>query len=99
MAAKKQPKKESKKESKKELKKEPKKGSKKIKDMLLKGQLVTSDPQTGFQHSLYAGCPECGYACSVSRIERSGAEITRVVFRCTICCEDFDATIEKMFLR
>lgn len=72
---------------------------KRIEEMLSKGQLSIPDPETGFHHSIYASCPKCGDQSSVNRIERSGLSITRVIFRCSICCEDFDAEVDSMFLK
>jgi len=73
--------------------------SQRIKEMLSRGQLSIPDPTTGFHHSLCARCPKCGHDSSVHRIERSGMPIIRVVFRCPICGEDFDAGVDSMFLR
>jgi hypothetical protein len=70
-----------------------------IKEMLSRGQLSIPDPATGFHHSLYACCSKRGHESPVHRIERSGTAITRVVFRCPICSEDFDAGVDSMFLR
>lgn len=76
-----------------------KKELQRIKEMLSKGQLSTPDSETGFHHSLYACCPKCDEESSINRVERSGLAINRVVFRCTICCEDFDANVDSMFLK
>lgn len=69
-----------------------------IREMLSRGQLSIPDPATGFHHSLYARCPEHGHHSLVHRIDRSGIAITRVVFRCPICNEDFDAGADRMLL-
>ena len=71
----------------------------KIKQMLSSGHLTTPDPDTGFHMALYSLCPSDRNECSVYRIDRSGEEITQVVFRCPICSEQFIAGPEKMFLR
>jgi len=70
-----------------------------IQEMLSRGQLSISDPATGFHHALYAHCPKHGHDSLVHRTERSGIAITRVVFRCPICSEDFDASMKSMLLR
>ncbi len=70
-----------------------------IKEMLSRGQLSIPDPVTGFHRSLYARCPKRRHGSPVHRTERSGIAITRVVFRCPICGEDFDAGVDRMFLR
>lgn len=72
---------------------------KRIQEMLSRGQLSIPDPETGFHHSVYASCPKCGDQSSANRVDRSGLAITRVVFRCTICCEDFVADVDSMFLK
>lgn len=70
-----------------------------IKQMLSAGRLTIPDPVTGYHRAFYARCPKDCHDSSVYRIERSGEAITRVVFRCPICSEQFDTVPEKMFLR
>jgi len=70
-----------------------------IKQMLSAGRLTIPDPATGYHRALYARCPKDRHDSSVYRIERSGEAITRVVFRCPICNEQFDTVPQKMFLR
>lgn len=70
-----------------------------IEEMLRRGQLSITDLTTGFRHSIYAHCRKCGLDSPVHRIERSGVAITRAVFRCPACAEDFDTDVSNMFLR
>jgi hypothetical protein len=70
-----------------------------IKQMLSSGRLTIPEPDTGFHRTIYSKCPKDRHECSVHRIDRSGEAITRVVFRCPICTEQFIAGPEKMFLR
>lgn len=73
--------------------------SKRIKEMLSRGQLSVSDQATGILRALYACCPKRGHESPVYRVDRAGTAITRVVFRCSICGVDFDASTDNMFLR
>lgn len=77
----------------------PKRKQKQIKAALLAGRLAVTDPATGYQRSLHAPCPRDRHECGVYRIERSGEQITRVVFRCPICGDQFDGNLKTMFLR
>ncbi|MBI4333243.1 MAG: hypothetical protein HY673_18420 [Chloroflexi bacterium] len=72
----------------------------KIRQALSQGRLTVPDPVTGYHRSIYGRCPGDGnFSSNVSRIERSGQAITRVVFNCTVCGADFDAAPEAMLLR
>ena len=70
-----------------------------IKQALSAGHLTVQDKTTGYNLSIYACCPDGGHESPVHRIERSGASISRVIFRCPICSGQFDTTPENMFLR
>ncbi len=70
-----------------------------IKQALSAGRLSIPDLATGYHRSFYACCPADGYESPVYRVDKSGEAITRVVFRCPICSEQFDAVPEKMLFR
>jgi hypothetical protein len=70
-----------------------------IRQALSAGHLTVPDKITGYHRFLYARCPKDRSASPVHRIDRSAMSITRVVFRCPVCGEHFDAAPEKMFLR
>ncbi len=72
-----------------------------IRHMLSLGHLFIADPDTGYHRSPYARCPNDGSDSSVTHVDRSGLakSITRVVFHCPVCSQQFDAGPEDMFLR
>ena len=72
-----------------------------IRHMLSLGHLFVADPVTGYHHSPYARCPNDGSDSSVTHVDRSGwaKSITRVVFHCPVCSQQFDAGPKDMFLR
>lgn len=70
-----------------------------IKQALSAGRLTVPDKTTGYHRSIYACCPSEGYESPVHRIERAGNSISRVIFRCPICSNQFDAAPKNMLLR
>lgn len=71
-----------------------------VKRALTAGQLTVPDPTTGYQRSMYAGCPKDGMAAPIRRIVREhGNEITTVAVHCNICGNEFDAPVESLYLR
>ena len=78
------------------------KDKKKIVQMMQKGEINCTDPESGYSYSLCAVCPNDGQECSVAKFERAvGKEIkiTRVTFYCPVCNQRFDGRPENMFLR
>jgi hypothetical protein len=67
---------------------------------LAAGRLTVPDPKTGFQHPMYAVCPNDGGQAPVRRIVR-GADggITEVTARCPQCGTDLMAAPEDLHLR
>lgn len=72
---------------------------KEIKLALSAGRLSVADPATGYQRSFCARCPKDGNDSSVYRTDKSGQAVTRVVFRCPICGNQFEAAPKDIFLR
>ena len=71
-----------------------------ISDALAVGRLTVPDPKTGFQHPMYAVCPNDGTHAPVRRVER-GAQgtITHVTARCPQCGMEIAAAPEDLHLR
>jgi len=81
---------------------EKRKDKKKIEQMMQKGEINCTDPESGYRYSLCAVCPNDGQECSVAKFERAiGKEIkiNRVTFYCPLCNQRFDGRLENMFLR
>lgn len=71
-----------------------------IREALAAGRLSVADPESGFQHSMYAACPHDGTHAEVRRIVRGGrGAITQVMARCPVCGAEFVATPEELHLR
>ena len=71
-----------------------------IYDALAVGQLTVPDPKTGFQHPMYAVCPNDGTHAPVRRVERGArGTITHVTARCPQCGTEIAAAPEDLHLR
>jgi len=71
---------------------EPIKDIEKVKRMFVQGQTDLVDVQTGYKYSMVACCPKDGNFASVARIERAGQSLSKVIFRCTLCFTEFEAS-------
>ncbi|MEN8614815.1 hypothetical protein ABFB09_05990 [Dehalogenimonas sp. THU2] len=69
---------------------EAKKAPKMIKKMFDLGELSTIDPETKYRYSLTAKCPVDGEYASVTRFEKTGHSLGRVIFKCEICSTEFE---------
>ena len=77
------------------------KATTKIKQMLHDDKIMLLDPESGYKYILYASCPNDTQDCSVSRYDRTRgrmAEVTRVIFKCPLCGNQFTPEPEEMFL-
>jgi hypothetical protein len=64
------------------------------------GRLTVPDPTSGFQHPMYAECPNDGTHSLARRIVRDArGSITEVTAKCPQCHAEFTATPEKLHLR
>ena len=70
----------------------------KIKLALSSGRLSEPDA-TGMQHFIYAQCPTDGQDSPIYRTEKRGNAITKAIFRCPSCGEEFSKPPEEMSLR
>ena len=68
----------------------PVKDSKKVKKMFAEGQPFIVDVPTGYKYSMVAFCPKDGSYASVAQIEKSGQILSRVVFQCSSCSDQFE---------
>lgn len=74
------------------------KNSDRIKQALAVGRLSIPDA-TGMQHFIYAHCPGDGQDSPVYRTEKKGDAISKPIFRCPNCGQQFETSAEEMFLR
>jgi hypothetical protein len=64
------------------------------------GRLTVPDPKSGFQHSMYATCPNDGTHVPARRIVReAGGAITQVTAKCPQCGAEFSPTPDELHLR
>ena len=69
-----------------------------IQQALVRGVFQVPDAQ-GFQRFILARCPNEGKESPVYRTETSGAALSRVIFRCPVCGQQFEAAADQMLLR
>lgn len=70
-----------------------------VQQALAAGRLTVPDPKTGFQHWMYASCPDDGEHAPVRRIARGAkGAITQVTMRCPRCQKEFTASPEALHL-
>ena len=77
---------------------EPVKDIAKVKKMFSMGQTFITDPSSGYKYSMVACCPKDGSLASVARVEKSGQQLSRVVFQCTSCFNQFEARQEDIYV-
>jgi len=70
---------------------EPAKDVKKVKKMFAMGQPFLVDSQSGYRYSMVAHCPRDSSYASVAQIEKEGQALTKVVFQCSSCYNQFEA--------
>jgi len=73
----------------------------KVNQTLRSGNIHSVDPRTGYKYSLYASCPKDGFNCSLNNYEKKSGEssaVTRAVFVCPICGNQFTPKSREMFL-
>jgi hypothetical protein len=71
---------------------EPVKDTKKVKKMFAEGQPFMVDIPTGYKYSMVAFCPKDGSRASVAQIEKNGQSLSRVVFQCSACFDQFEVS-------
>ncbi|MFC2032133.1 hypothetical protein ACFLUS_02005 [Chloroflexota bacterium] len=78
---------------------EPVKDIEKAKRMFVQGQPDLVDAQTGHKYSMVARCSKDGNFASMDRIERAGQSLSKVTFRCTSCCTEFEVSQDDIYIR
>jgi hypothetical protein len=78
-----------------------KKDTQRIKQMLGDGKISLVDPESGYKYNLCGVCPRDNHDCLVSRYDKTGGRVTevvRVVFKCSLCGNEFTPEPEEMYL-
>jgi hypothetical protein len=78
---------------------EPIKDPQKIKKMFVQGQTNIIDTQSGYKYTMTALCPKDSYYSPVILIERSDQSLSRVVFQCPICSNQFEVIQDEIYIR
>ena len=76
----------------------PVKDTKKVKKMFAQGQSFVVDEQSGYKYSMVAFCPKDGSFASVAQKEKSGQSLSRVVFQCSSCSNEFEVSQDEIFI-
>ena len=77
---------------------EPVRDIDKVKRMFSEGQTTITDRASGYRYSMVACCPKDGSLASVARTEKSGEALSRVIFQCTSCFNQFEASQEEIYI-
>ena len=77
---------------------EPFKDIEKVKKMFAQGQTDVVDSQTGYKYSMVARCPKDGSFASVSRIEKAGPCLSKVIFQCISCFTEFEVKQDDIYI-
>jgi len=77
---------------------EPVKDAKKVKRMFAQGQPFIVDVPSGYKYSMVAFCPKDGSYASVAQIEKSGQSLSRVVFQCSSCFNEFEVSRDEIYV-
>ena len=78
---------------------EPIRNAEKVKRMFVQGQPAFVDEQTGYRYTMVARCPKDGNFASVARIERAGQSLSRVIFQCSSCFNEFEISQDDIYVR
>jgi len=77
---------------------EPAKDVQKVKRMFAMGQPFLVDSQSGYKYSMVACCPRDSSYASVAQIEKEGQALTKVVFQCSSCFNQFEAKQDDIYV-
>jgi len=77
---------------------EPVKDDKRVKRMFAQGQPFLVDPQSGYKYSMVARCPKDGSYAAVVQIEKTGKSLSRVIFQCTSCFNQFEVKQDEIYV-
>jgi len=78
---------------------EPIKDIEKVKRMFIQGQSDLVDVQTKYKYSMAARRPKDSNFSSVARIERAGQSLSKVIFRCASCFNEFEVSQDDIYIR
>ena len=77
---------------------EAKKAPAMVKKMFETGKVTLVDPDTKYRYSLTAKCPDDGEYADVARFDKAGNSLSRVVFKCTLCEDEFEVPRDQMMV-
>ncbi len=77
---------------------EPVKDAERVKRMFAMGQPSLVDSLSGYKYSMVARCPRDSSYASVAQIEKEGQALTKVVFQCSACFNQFEAKQEDIYV-
>ncbi|APV43758.1 hypothetical protein Dform_00400 [Dehalogenimonas formicexedens] len=77
---------------------EAKKAPAMVKKMFETGKITLVDPDTKYRYSLTAKCPDDGEYADVARFDKAGNTLSRVVFKCVQCEEEFEVRQDQMMV-
>ncbi len=77
----------------------PVKAPEKVKRMFAQGQTDLVDAQSRYKYSMVARCRKDGNFAPVTRMERTEESLSRVIFRCSLCDTEFEASEGDIYLR
>ncbi len=75
---------------------EPVKDAERVRRMFAQGQPFLVDRQSGYKYSMVARCPKDGSYASVAQIEKTGQPLSRVIFQCSSCFNQFEVKQEEI---
>ena len=76
----------------------PVKDAQKVNKMYAHGQPSLVDPQSGYKYSMSARCPKDGTFCSVAQVTREGQALSKVVFHCSSCFNQFEVKPDDIYV-
>jgi len=69
-----------------------------VKRMFAEGEVSMVDPVSKYRYSLVAKCPKDGGDAYVDRFDKAGHSLSRVVFQCGTCLNQFEAQVDDVMV-
>jgi len=69
-----------------------------VKRMFTQGEVTMVDPESKYRYSLVTKCPKDGDYSFVERYERFGHSLSRVIFKCGRCSNQFEARVADILV-
>ncbi|KTB48800.1 hypothetical protein [Dehalogenimonas alkenigignens] len=77
---------------------EPVKDTVKVEKLFASGHVSLVDPDTKYRYTMMAYCPRDNGRAYISRFERWGSRLSRVVFSCSDCLNTFEAEPQDIWI-